>query len=419
MLIISIPIVGSPTNEEPQEKKPISKQGDSSSETKENLTAKQMSQLEALGYLSGYVPPPEKLNVTIYDEEKTYDGLNFFSSPHKPSAYLVDMNGNILHEWSCNIHDVWPEQNFDGVAHTGFWRRAYLYPNGDVLGIFENIGIVKLDKDSNVIWRSDNRAHHDLEVLGNGDIWVLTNKLNSIPRITSDVPVQEDYITLMNKKGKTKKEISLLASIENSEFKDFMKSRMEIKNKGVNPVFDIFHTNTLEVLDGSVEHILPEFKKGNFLVSFRALHTIAVIDQDTGLAIWAFRGGFKGQHDSKIINNGNLLLFDNVGRGKESAVLEFDLKTMDVVWSYTGTTEFPFYSIANGASERLPNGNTLITESRDGRAFEVTEEKEIVWEFFNPNMTGENSELIAAIPELIRFEYSDSFDWIQGVLRRP
>ena len=70
------------------------------------------------------------------------------------------MKENILHEWSCTVNDIWPEKDFDGVAHTGFWRRAYLYPNGDVLGIFENIGIVKFDKDSNVIWRSDNRAHH-------------------------------------------------------------------------------------------------------------------------------------------------------------------------------------------------------------------------------------------------------------------
>ena len=77
VLIISIPIVGFSIDEKQQAKK-TPKEVDSSSETKEALTAKQMSQLEALGYLSGYVAPPLNLNVTIYDKEKAYDGLNFF-----------------------------------------------------------------------------------------------------------------------------------------------------------------------------------------------------------------------------------------------------------------------------------------------------------------------------------------------------
>ena len=36
------------------------------------------------------------------------------------------------------------------------------------------------------------------------------------------------------------------------------------------------------------------------------------------------------------------------------------------------------------SAERLPNGNTLITESDKGRAFEVTHAGEVVWEFWNP-----------------------------------
>ena len=39
-----------------------------------------------------------------------------------------------------------------------------------------------------------------------------------------------------------------------------------------------------------------------------------------------------------------------------------------------------------GAAQRLPNGNTLITESERGRVFEVTPQKEIVWEFWNPEI---------------------------------
>ena len=35
-------------------------------------------------------------------------------------------------------------------------------------------GLVKLDRNSNVLWRTHARAHHDLEVLPNGTIYVLT-----------------------------------------------------------------------------------------------------------------------------------------------------------------------------------------------------------------------------------------------------
>jgi hypothetical protein len=36
-----------------------------------------------------------------------------------------------------------------------------------------------------------------------------------------------------------------------------------------------------------------------------------------------------------------------------------------------------------GNAQRLPNGNTLITESSFGRFFEVTKEGELVWEYVN------------------------------------
>src|SRR3972149_8289690 len=36
------------------------------------------------------------------------------------------------------------------------------------------------------------------------------------------------------------------------------------------------------------------------------------------------------------------------------------------------------------SAQRLPNGNTLITEGVGGRVFEVTAKHEIVWEYVNP-----------------------------------
>lgn len=85
--------------------------------------------------------------------------------------------------------------------------------------------------------------------------------------------------------------------------------------------------------------------------------------------MWARKRDYRRQHDPKIIANGNLLLFDNVGLRNKSRVLEIDPTTDETLWSYSGTQEDPFLTRACGAAQRLPNGNTLITETNSGRAF--------------------------------------------------
>ena len=46
--------------------------------------------------------------------------------------------------------------------------------------------------------------------------------------------------------------------------------------------------------------------------------------------------------------------------------------------------EEPFESEVRSSQARLPNGNTLITESDGGRIFEVTRPGQIVWNYINP-----------------------------------
>ena len=43
-----------------------------------------------------------------------------------------------------------------------------------------------------------------------------------------------------------------------------------------------------------------------------------------------------------------------------------------------------FFSYDSASAQRLPNGNTFITEAAQGRFFEVTPELEIVWEYIIP-----------------------------------
>ena len=144
---------------------------------------------------------------------------------------------------------------------------------------------------------------------------------------------------------------------------------------------DIFHTNTLEVLDGRIAAQAPAFASGRVLVSLRVPSVLAIVDLEDERVVWARKGDYRRQHDPKIIANGNLLLFDNVGLRNKSRVLEIDPTTDETLWSYSGTQDDPFLTRACGAAQRLPNGNTLITETNNGRAFEITKSGEIVWEF--------------------------------------
>ena len=64
---------------------------------------------------------------------------------------------------------------------------------------------------------------------------------------------------------------------------------------------------------------------------------------------------------------------------------------------YGGSDEFPFFTRWLGYVQRLQNGNTLVTESSQGRIFEVTAEGRIVWEYLNPHRLGDKGELIATV----------------------
>jgi hypothetical protein len=120
------------------------------------------------------------------------------------------------------------------------------------------------------------------------------------------------------------------------------------------------------------------------------------------------------QHDPQVLESGHLLLFDNQGRADSSSVQEIDPASGDVAWAYRGSEKEPFYSLTCGTAQRLPNGNTLITESDYGRAFEVTEGGETVWEYYNPHRAGEDDKYIATLMEILRLPVDFPHAWAKG-----
>ncbi len=53
-------------------------------------------------------------------------------------------------------------------------------------------------------------------------------------------------------------------------------------------------------------------------------------------------------------------------------------------WSYVAPVPATFYSQNISSAQRLPSGNTLICQGRDGRFFEIDSNEDIVWEYWSP-----------------------------------
>jgi outer membrane protein assembly factor BamB len=345
------------------------------------------------------------------DPRAAFDGLNLYVSGHAAEAVLMDMQGHTLHRWRYPLRRLWPELAKDPeMAKLEYWRRASLYPNGDLLAIYEGLGLVKLDARSRVLWAHRGGTHHDLFVTADGTIHTLDREGKVIPRINARQGVLEDFVTVLGPRGDVRRRISLLQAFERSPYAKLLR---RMPRDG-----DIFHTNTLEVLDGRYAARDPAFRKGNLLISVLKLDTLAVLDPERQTIVWARTGGWRRQHQPTFVDGGHLLVFDNTGAGPgRSRVLELDPLTGRTLWQYGGTPGVDLFSKTLGSCQRLPNGDTLITESENGRALEVTRDGRVVWEFYNPHRAGERGELVAVLFEMVRLPPDFPFRGLRSPLQ--
>lgn len=361
------------------------------------VPSEELTRVLATPYLRGHRPAAERPLVSRHHRERAYSGVNLCLSGHASEAWLMDMEGRELHRWRYALRDLWPDLYQDpNTTKLEYWRRAHLFENGDLLAIFEGLGLIKLDRESHLLWAHRGGIHHDLFVTEEGEIHVLDREGKLLPRIHPEEGVLEDFVTILSPEGEVRRRISLLEAFERSPYAPLLDHMPESG--------DIFHTNTLEVLDGRFASRNPAFRKGNLLISVFALDTIAVVDPEAGRVVWALTGMWRRQHQPTFLDSGRLLLFDNLGPSPHrSRVLELDPLTQEIHWQYGGAPEVDFFSKTLGSCQRLENGNTLITESENGRAFEVTPDGEIVWEFFNPyRVREEGEELVAVLLEVVR-----------------
>lgn len=340
--------------------------------------------------------PWERCRVTVYKPSKACDGYTLIDPLTSNDVWLIDMEGNYVHRWVM----PGPPRNHGALLPSGnlLYAMAQPRPEDDPSlprqwGI--SAGLLEVDWYGDLVWKYlDIYQHHSFSRLDNGN--TLYCRAMRVPdeiavRVRGGVPETEDRGMM---------------------FAD-----------GVNEVTPegdlVWEWKAYEHLDPEVNAMCPlgprddwthlnscfELPDGDILLSFRNISTVCIIDKSTGNIKWQWGPGeIAHQHDATMLEDGNILLFDNGAHRQNgslvtcSRVVEVNPATNKIEWEYKANPPWQFYSALISGCQRLPNGNTLICEAMKGRVFEVTMDGEIVWEFTNP--------FFAPHPFAIRAEYA-------------
>jgi len=143
----------------------------------------------------------------------------------------------------------------------------------------------------------------------------------------------------------------------------------------------------------------------NVLVTSRHQDAVMVINWPTRELVWFWgRGELSGPHDGTLQADGNLLIFDNGLVRGWSRVIEVDPMARLIVRKYTTPRKESFRTRVMGSSQRLPNGNVLITNSSGGQGIELTASGQPVWVYMGTRRNDEGKR--SKIPRMRRVPVS-------------
>lgn len=349
--------------------------------------------------------------VTKYDPSKAYQGYTLFGPMGSNEVFLIDMEGRFVHRWQTSYN-----LSLQGkLLSNGNLLVGQRIPDGPIFDMPGSGGqLHELDWDGKVLWK-----YEDLHI--NSHDWDRMENGNTL--IAHWMPLPDD-ITAKVKGG-----------LPGSEREDVMWGDCfrEITPDGK----IVWEWVTHEHMDFERDVICPLCSRegciyvnslvalpdGNVLTLFRLINTVAIIDKATGNFKWRWGSEELGHpHNPTLLDNGNILVFDNgfhrriVGIGfPYSRVVEVNPKTNEIEWEYKDENPFMFYSSIISGAQRLPNGNTLICDGTKGRIFEVTAEKEIVWEFTSPFYYYYRSEAFGFNNFVFRaYRYGPDYEGLKG-----
>ena len=354
------------------------------------------------GSYSGWI---DSSIINIHSIPEDYSNLEVEANTFMDSSYrqgitflqktIINKDGESILFWKT------PEIDHDGMN----FFYANVLNNGNLLGWISSsesafIGGVEMDLDGEIIWNTEEAVHHDIFPMPNGNYLGLVKEVFYAP--PPDGPWIEEFeeygitsiewlgdkIIEWDSNGNIVWSWQTTDYISTDEFDPSWIEGFHLDDImfGVQG-FDWTHSNAVfyDEIDNAV------------YLSIRHLSRIIKIDYDTKDIIWSMGKdflpgiidfgqeiGFSYQHAIRVLDNRNLMLYDNGNQNNPqvSRCIELELNedqsNAEIVWEYILPDSV--FTASMGECDRLDNGNTLITAGRANYLLEVDDQNNPVWE---------------------------------------
>ena len=343
--------------------------------------------------------PLSETNTTLSSPNQIQDGVTVFGAFFNYFSAAVDKTGK----------EIW-NSGSENIVYYSTNKHGDVFGCTLVSGAENNLPGMEFTFEGEMIWEepNDEFLHHDMIQLPNGNYLgiVETNSIGPIPvgdwtPLFQGLGFQADGVTIefpwigdkLVEWDKNTKEVVWSWSV----FDHYNMIDFDQYGGTWNQAYQDFHYDWTHV-----NAVIFDEAESALYISTRHLSRITKINYPSGNIDWNLGHamasgdvslgneiGFSFQHSIQKLENGNILTFDNGNlapefRGTNNPVsraieISIDGNNAELVWSYELPEEL--FGFASGNSQKLENGNVLITTvGGGGRSLEVNSNGDSVWE---------------------------------------
>jgi len=331
-------------------------------------------------------------NVSGLKTEKNYIDSNYIllsTYDKKENQSVVKLirlsDQKIIYQWMPNYDEIiklYGKQNKFWLVtdkHNLQLCHPLLSPDGSI--IFNNYlsPLIKVDKNSKLIWGVNGIFYHSIEYDADGNVWVssIIKPSPFLPDLLNDY--QDDAITKISPNGKLLFRKSVAQILVENGYRTLLLGVGTYEK-------DLLHLNDIQPALSSGNYWI----KGDLLISLRNKSTVFLYRCSTNKILWLKTGPWLNQHDVDFIDSGRIGIFGNNTVRVFGADRLVDGYNEEYIFNFkTNTTETPYTEFlkkatvstrTQGRSDVLPNGDLFVEETNNNRLLRGSK-KDIIWQY--------------------------------------